>query len=157
MQQLLTSIVIALSVARSRLTSIAHILFTLLNGLGLACGLLYRLQTPDLYKGNVHGKIGWIGTSVILVQMFMVVLSSRVDQDIEREQRRTYSRLDDGDETRSPLLKSLQRDLRRRTWSQSYMDGGKPITRSATLDSGRHHTLQPLDTGKANTLGLSPQ
>ena len=67
---------VMLSIARSRLALIVQITFLGLHGIGLLLGTIYRSRTPDLYENNVHNKIGWIVTWMILAQCVIGTLQS---------------------------------------------------------------------------------
>ena len=57
-----------LSIARSRKTLAVQLLFLCTNSLGLLMGSIYSRKTPELYKGNVHDKLGWLVTCVVSSQ-----------------------------------------------------------------------------------------
>ncbi|KAH8653317.1 hypothetical protein BX600DRAFT_74605 [Xylariales sp. PMI_506] len=57
------------SLARSRYTLPVQFLFLIANALGLALGISYNTNTPDLYPNNAHHKIGWIATWVVCAQV----------------------------------------------------------------------------------------
>src|ERR1700744_1641964 len=50
------------SIARSRYALPVQFLFLAVNGLGLLFGIVYNINTPDLYVHNAHHRIGWIAT-----------------------------------------------------------------------------------------------
>lgn len=62
------------SVARSRFALPVQFLFLLLNGLGVLCGTVYNINTPDLYENNAHHKIGWIATWLMTAQVIVSLL-----------------------------------------------------------------------------------
>lgn len=73
-----------LSVASSRLALPGYLTFTVLNALGVLFGIIYNTRTPDLYQGNAHHRIGWIGTWVMAAQVIMglvFVYSRRTKHD----------------------------------------------------------------------------
>ena len=57
-----------LSVARSRATFLVQVLFLSIHSLGLLLGSIYSWKTPDLYQGNIHNKLGWVTTCIMLGQ-----------------------------------------------------------------------------------------
>ena len=57
-----------LSVARSKLAPVVQLAFLGFHSFGLLLGTIYGGKTPDLYENNVHSKIGWIVTFVVVVQ-----------------------------------------------------------------------------------------
>jgi hypothetical protein len=59
------------SLARSRFTLPAQLVFLASNALGLVLGVIYNAQTPDLYPNNAHHKIGWIVTWVVCAQVLI--------------------------------------------------------------------------------------
>ena len=63
-----------LSLARSRYTLPAQLVFSASNGLGVFLGIVYNRKTPDLYPNNAHHKIGWIITVVVGVHVFLHLL-----------------------------------------------------------------------------------
>lgn len=58
-----------LSLARSKFTASAQLLFLALNAIGVLLSVVYNHQTPDLYPGNAHHKIGWTITWVVTAQV----------------------------------------------------------------------------------------
>ncbi|OJD15821.1 hypothetical protein AJ78_03964 [Emergomyces pasteurianus Ep9510] len=65
---------VMLSIARSRLALPAQFIFLIVNAFGLLLGVVYNNQTPDLYENNVHHKIGWIATWVMIAEVIMGLL-----------------------------------------------------------------------------------
>lgn len=63
-----------LSLARSRYTLPAQLVFSVGNGLGVFLGVIYNGKTPDLYPNNSHHKIGWIITVVFGAHVFLCLL-----------------------------------------------------------------------------------
>ncbi|KAG8666939.1 hypothetical protein FPOAC1_011761 [Fusarium poae] len=64
-------IAVMFSLARSRFTLHVQFVFLALNTLGVFLGVVYNTQTPDLYPGNAHHKIGWAVTWVVYAQVLM--------------------------------------------------------------------------------------
>ncbi|KIW15069.1 hypothetical protein PV08_07856 [Exophiala spinifera] len=62
------------SVARSRYALPSQFFFLVVNGLGVLCGTIYNINTPDLYENNAHHKIGWIATWIVTAQVMMSLL-----------------------------------------------------------------------------------
>lgn len=58
-----------LSVARSRLALPTQVAFFIANALGLLVGTIYNSKTPDLYENNLHHKLGWAVTWIVLAQI----------------------------------------------------------------------------------------
>lgn len=71
---MLTAIGVMFSVARSRYALPSQFLFLVVNGLGVLCGTIYNINTPDLYENNAHHKIGWIATWIVTAQVIMSLL-----------------------------------------------------------------------------------
>ncbi|KAL8693567.1 MAG: hypothetical protein Q9218_001609 [Villophora microphyllina] len=67
-------ICVVLSVARSRLALTTQIAFSIVNALGLLLGTIYNSKTPKLYGNNVHHKLGWTMTWVVLAQLVVGLL-----------------------------------------------------------------------------------
>lgn len=67
---------VMMSLARSRYTLPAQLIFLASNGLGMFVGIVYNGKTPDLYPNNAHHKIGWIITVVVCVHVFLSVLDT---------------------------------------------------------------------------------
>jgi hypothetical protein len=55
------------SIARSRYSTFVNLGFLVVNVLGFLFGMVYNMNTPDLYENNAHHKIGWIFSSFALV------------------------------------------------------------------------------------------
>ena len=65
-----------LSLARSRYTLPAQLVFLAGNGIGMFVSIVYNGKTPDLYPNNAHHKIGWIITVVVSVHVFLSLLDT---------------------------------------------------------------------------------
>ncbi|KAI4187124.1 MAG: hypothetical protein L6R41_003030 [Letrouitia leprolyta] len=65
---------VMLSVARSRSAPLIQLGFLALNSLGLLLGLIYNRKTPKLYEENLHHKLGWIITFILLVHFVVGLL-----------------------------------------------------------------------------------
>ncbi|KAL8757221.1 MAG: hypothetical protein Q9199_002368 [Rusavskia elegans] len=63
-----------LSVARSRLAFATQIVFFGLNAFGLLFGTIYNGRTPDMYEKNLHHKLGWAITWMVLAQIIIGLL-----------------------------------------------------------------------------------
>ncbi|KAI4263793.1 MAG: hypothetical protein L6R42_001072, partial [Xanthoria sp. 1 TBL-2021] len=63
-----------LSVARARLAFATQIVFFGLNAFGLLFGTIYNGRTPDMYEQNLHHKLGWAITWVVLAQIIIRLL-----------------------------------------------------------------------------------
>lgn len=50
--------------------------FFVLNGLGLFFGIVYNVNTPDLYENNSHHTMGWVFTWFSLAWIFLATLNS---------------------------------------------------------------------------------
>jgi hypothetical protein len=64
------------SIARSRYTLLLQLAFFTLNGLGLFFGIVYNINTPDLYENNSHHTMGWVFTWLSLAWVFLAILNS---------------------------------------------------------------------------------
>ncbi|KAK2784647.1 hypothetical protein FQN53_008367 [Emmonsiellopsis sp. PD_33] len=65
---------VMLSVARSRLALPTQFVFLVVNAFGLLLAAVYNNQSPNLYDNNVHHKIGWIATWVMVAEVVMGLL-----------------------------------------------------------------------------------
>ncbi|EEH09168.1 integral membrane protein [Histoplasma capsulatum G186AR] len=65
---------VMLSVARSRLALPTQFSFLIVNAFGLLLAAVYNNQVPNLYENNVHHKIGWIVTWVMVAEVVMGLL-----------------------------------------------------------------------------------
>ncbi|OJD23903.1 hypothetical protein ACJ73_04745 [Blastomyces percursus] len=65
---------VMLSVARSRLALPTQFVFLIVNAFGLLLAAVYNSQVPNLYENNVHNKIGWIATWVVIAEVVMGLL-----------------------------------------------------------------------------------
>ncbi|KAL8717004.1 MAG: hypothetical protein Q9225_005721 [Loekoesia sp. 1 TL-2023] len=84
-------IAIMLSIARSRLALAMQIAFFGLNGFGLLVGTIYNSKTPDLYENNLHHKLGWAITWILLAQIIVGLLrfytNGKANADADTEER----------------------------------------------------------------------
>jgi Domain of unknown function (DUF2427) len=64
------------SIARSRYSFLLQIAFFVLNGLGLFFGIVYNVNTPDLYENNSHHPMGWVFTWLSLAWICLSVINS---------------------------------------------------------------------------------
>ncbi|KAF2084557.1 hypothetical protein K490DRAFT_59523 [Saccharata proteae CBS 121410] len=64
-------IAVMFSVARSRYTLPAQIVFLLANGVAVFVGTVYDARTPDLYPNNAHHKLAWALTWISLAWVLM--------------------------------------------------------------------------------------
>ena len=62
------------SVSKSRLALPTQFGFLVVNAVAVLCGIIYSNQTPDLYEHNVHTKIGWVATWVMVAEVVMGLL-----------------------------------------------------------------------------------
>ena len=80
-----------LSVARSRFALVIQLLFLGFHSLGLLLAAVYSSKVPDMYEKNVHSKIGWIGSCVVVVQcvigLVKLAASTGKPQDARGEYR----------------------------------------------------------------------
>lgn len=83
-----------LSVARSRLAFATQIAFFGLNAFGLLFGTIYNGRTPDMYEKNLHHKLGWAITWVVLAQIIIGLLRLCADdkkiEDSHGEERLAF-------------------------------------------------------------------
>ncbi|CAK7236477.1 hypothetical protein SEUCBS140593_009632 [Sporothrix eucalyptigena] len=68
-------VAVMLSLARSRYTLPAQVVFLAANGGGVLFSTIYNASTPDLYPNNAHHKVGWIATWVVCAQMVIGLLA----------------------------------------------------------------------------------
>ncbi|KAL9013522.1 MAG: hypothetical protein Q9173_001781 [Seirophora scorigena] len=61
---------VTLSVARSQgfALLVGQTIFFFLNAFGLLFGTIYNSKTPDLYESNLHHKLGWALTWIVITQ-----------------------------------------------------------------------------------------
>lgn len=85
---------IMLSVTRSRLALAMQIAFFGLNGFGLLVGTIYNSETPDLYENNLHHKLGWAITWILLAQIIIGLLrfytNGKTNADADNEERAAF-------------------------------------------------------------------
>ncbi|KAL8739246.1 MAG: hypothetical protein Q9181_000137 [Wetmoreana brouardii] len=85
---------VMLSVARSRLALVTQTGFFSVNALGLLVGTIYNSKTPDLYEKNLHHKLGWAVTWVVLAQIVVGLLrlfaSGKVTDERDHEERLAF-------------------------------------------------------------------
>ncbi len=72
----LYSIAVMLSLARSRYTLAAQSVFLTVNAVGVVFSMVYNANTPDLYPGNAHHKLGWTLTWIACAQALVGLLGS---------------------------------------------------------------------------------
>ena len=65
-----------LSLARSRYTHIARLVFMATNIIGLIFGVLYKNKTPDLYSESAHSAVGWVATGIAATQISHLLICS---------------------------------------------------------------------------------
>ena len=76
---------VMLSMARSKLSSLAQLVFLAVNAVGLLFGAMYNSKTPDLYENNAHHKIGWIATWIVCAQA-VIGLIRAYDRQVDRQE-----------------------------------------------------------------------
>lgn len=59
------------SISRSRYALPVQFVFLTTNAIGVVLAISYNANTPDLYPGNAHHKIGWIATWIVCAQIFV--------------------------------------------------------------------------------------
>ncbi|KAF2804915.1 uncharacterized protein BDZ99DRAFT_511460 [Mytilinidion resinicola] len=64
-------IAVVFSVARSRLTMVAQLVFLSINALGVLIGIIYNQSTPSLYEHGKHGIIGYTITLLVSAWVFL--------------------------------------------------------------------------------------
>ncbi|KAK6443660.1 hypothetical protein LTR95_000487 [Oleoguttula sp. CCFEE 5521] len=67
---------IMLSVARSRYSLVAQMVFHALNGAGMVTGFVYSRVTPNLYTGDAHMVIGYVVTSLTVIWTLATTLAT---------------------------------------------------------------------------------
>lgn len=73
-----------LSLARSRHTLMAQNFFIAMNSVGVLLGVYYNANTPDLYPGDAHLKLGWLVT-VLMGGHLLVGIVARAAGGLKRE------------------------------------------------------------------------
>ncbi|KAI5272241.1 hypothetical protein E4T47_04424 [Aureobasidium subglaciale] len=63
------------SIARSRFTIPAQLVFLAVNALGLFSSIIYDAKTPDLYPNNAHHKMGWAVTWIAVAWFLMTFVN----------------------------------------------------------------------------------
>jgi len=115
------------SISRSKLALPVQLAFLVLNGLGVVCGTVYNISTPDLYKGNAHHKIGWIATWVFTAHVVMSLLffyAGRNKQEtITSSERATFL---------PPSLHSMNQPYHKPSWSGDSGHGTEPPSPTST-------------------------
>lgn len=85
---------VVLSFARSRLALPAQLSFLVLHSVGLLFGTIYSSKTPELYESNVHNKIGWIVTWIVVAQciigLIKLAVSFQKPQDVDAKGRAVF-------------------------------------------------------------------
>ncbi|KAF2492595.1 hypothetical protein BU16DRAFT_465910 [Lophium mytilinum] len=89
-------VAVVFSVARSRLTMAAQLVFLVINAVGVLTGIIYNQSTPNLYEHGKHGMIGYI----ITVLAFAWVLLGLADT---YTRRKLHKRRFDGTESPSQI------------------------------------------------------
>lgn len=125
------------SIGRSKLALPVQLSFLLLNALGVLCGTIYNVNTPDLYENNAHHKVGWIATWVFIAQVVMSLLfvcSGRKKQEPTTSSERAAFL--------PPALHSLNRPSHKHSWSGDSGQGtepSSPTTSSRTRSPSRSY------------------
>ncbi|EFQ97333.1 integral membrane protein [Nannizzia gypsea CBS 118893] len=83
---------IVFSVAKSRFALPTQFGFLIVNAVAVLCGLIYSNQTPDLYENNVHNKIGWVATWVMVAEAVMGLLLA-YSSSRDHTQDKAYERI----------------------------------------------------------------
>ena len=81
-----------LSVARSRLALINQLSFLGLHSLGLLLATIHSSKVPDLYENNVHNKVGWVVTLVVVAQCTIGLVKLAVNI-VKPQEARTEERV----------------------------------------------------------------
>jgi len=138
-----------LSLARSRYTLLAQILFTAVNAMGVLLAINYDANTPDLYPNNAHHPIGWLVTCVAGAQLVISVLS-RVAGAIGRRGGRTgssHERVSFIPVSTEAMAEHESQFPSGRRFSNDSGQGTEPKTeslRSPSLSSGAESPTPPL-------------
>lgn len=124
------------SVARSKLALPVQFVFLVLNGLGVVCGTIYNINTPDLYPNNAHHKIGWIATWVVTAQVIMSLL-------FLYSGRRTPEKVKVSESTAflPSSLHSINRSMHKYRWSTD--SGAETHVNSPSGSARSSRTLSP--------------
>ena len=68
-----------------------QVIFFGLNAFGLLVGTIYNTKTPDLYENNLHHKLGWAITWILLAQIVVGLLrfytNGKADPDADQDER----------------------------------------------------------------------
>ncbi|KAL1956214.1 hypothetical protein VTO42DRAFT_7561 [Malbranchea cinnamomea] len=129
------------SVARSRLALPTQFLFLVVNAFGLLLGIIYNASTPDLYENNVHHKIGWIVTWVMVAEVVMGLLFAYSDKD--KPSRSSHERV-----AFLPVSTTEAQDHHEYRWSG---DSGQGTERSSS--SLQRSRFSSLDRGRRMSRG----
>lgn len=138
---------VMLSIARSRLTIPSQAVFLAVNTLGLVVGILYNVQTPDLYENNAHHKIGWIATWAAVAWLLVGVLTLYTRarsagniqpqlQPVTQQAMAEYHRFD------------ARRDFDRYRWSHDSGQGTERNTESLASNSRSNSCNESVDLSK---------
>lgn len=88
---LVMPVALMLSVARSRYSLIAQIVFHAVNGLGIFAGFVYNQSTPDLYVVNAHHPLGWAVQVLTVVWTLLSICTAFNDWQKRKSDSQSYS------------------------------------------------------------------
>ena len=125
-----------LSVARSRLSLVTQLAFLGFHSFGLLLGTIYSGKTPDLYENNVHSKIGWIVTWIIVAQCVigLVKLAARIGKPQEASAEEQTSFLPISTEVLAQHRATLYQDAYRYSQDSGHFTASEP-SRSQSISS----------------------
>lgn len=133
------------SVARSKLALPVQFVFLVLNGLGVVCGTIYNINTPDLYPNNAHHKIGWIATWIVTAQVIMSLLflysGRRTPEKVNLSERTAFL---------PSSLHSINRSMHKYRWStdsgdETHVNSPSSSRSSRTLSPDREYDYQKTE------------
>jgi hypothetical protein len=134
------------SLARSRYTLPSQLIFAAIHALGLALGIAYNSNTPDLYPNNAHHKLGWIVTVVIGGHIVHSLLS-RVAGPLRRALGGSDAHADQELRTFIPMTTSAMVEHQRLQAGQVH-----PLNRHSN-DSG-HGTDRTAESMRSNSVSI---
>ncbi|KAH8799748.1 integral membrane protein [Xylogone sp. PMI_703] len=80
-------VAVVFSVARSRLTAAAQIVFLSINVLGVLTGIIYNRLTPSLYEHGNHGTAGYTITLLVFAWVLLGLVDTYTNRNLDKRRR----------------------------------------------------------------------